>query len=307
MCISFSVNYIAFISKFLLHWSFSSLICKNCKNLPWATNTVQNLSRTKQNPLWSIGPQLSPQRILTDKAPWKIQSRSQSMCTHAHTQPQRRERELNKVKIDLHDPQVWDLPDKPQHPQQHKAFAKHVKDASVRCGLCSRKNGAFGTKTQCWKVINSRRGLGNRQGEDTGMVGCCSASACHPGSFLQLLTCSQVQPGAAHLLLLGQSAPSLLPGWARLECGHLVSGIVLPCSPPSSFYPHHPWAQHPPALPPSVSLARQVRGQESWRGRTRSGAASTGSFCFDERREKDIQSARETLAVYTHELPTSTV
>ena len=53
---------------------------------------------------------------------------------------------------------------------------------------------------------------GNRQGEDTGMVGHCSASACHPGSFLQLLTCSQVQPGAAHLLLLGQSAPSLLPG-----------------------------------------------------------------------------------------------
>jgi len=41
MCISFSVNYIAFISKFLLHWSFSSLICKNCKNLPWATNTEQ--------------------------------------------------------------------------------------------------------------------------------------------------------------------------------------------------------------------------------------------------------------------------
>ena len=170
-----------------------------------------------------------------------MQSQSQSTCARTHTQPQRRERELNKVKIDLHDPQVWELPDRPQYPQQHKAFAKHVKDATVRCGLCSRKNRAFGTETQCRKAINSRRG----QGTGRARTQAWWVAAVHLPVTLALfcscspaLRCSQELPTCSSLanqpLACFRAEPGLM--WVRAagvwySTTLLPSFILLPSSP----------------------------------------------------------------------------
>lgn len=151
-----------------------------------------------------------------------------------------------------------------------------MKDASVRCGLCSKER-AFGTKTQCRRKRSIPGGPGEPGRRTRAWWAAAVHPDCHPGSgpAAYLL---QVQPRAAHLLL----------PWRPLACFLAELGLMWVGAPGV-------WYSTTLSPPHALGLSIHLLCPHlcPWHGRCRDRnpwKAGLGlAFCFDKRRKRTFK------------------